>query len=333
MAQFKKYHSIENRFHTPFIDQMIAMGFDQDQFVVQEKVHGANLSFWCDGSSIKVAKRTGFIKAGEGFYNYQIVLKQYEDQIYQLFRLIKKNDPQTEMITLFGELFGGVYPHDDVERNRTAIVVQKGIYYTPDNNFYAFDIMVNQEYYLGVDRCNELFDQLNFFYAKTLFRGTLSDVLNYGNQFQTTLPEAFNLPPLEHNICEGVVIKPVEPRFLNGGSRVMIKDKNDRWSENQGKHRLPQDEISEMGHYLAEVILDYINQNRLNNVLSKLSMEEQQKFGILMQYFNHDILDSFLKDYKCDFDALERSEQKRVKKVMNQRASEIIQNYFKGIST
>lgn len=40
------------------------------KYVVQEKVHGANTSFLCDGNEVKFAKRTSILSEGENFYEY-----------------------------------------------------------------------------------------------------------------------------------------------------------------------------------------------------------------------------------------------------------------------
>jgi hypothetical protein len=71
---FRKYNSIENSFHKDFIDRIIDEGFHNKEFVVQEKAHGANLSFWTnDGNSFQAGKRTGILEEDENFYNFQDV--------------------------------------------------------------------------------------------------------------------------------------------------------------------------------------------------------------------------------------------------------------------
>ena len=78
---------------------------------------------------------------------------------------------------------------------------------------------------------NELFEAESFFYAKTLFRGTLAECLKHPNGFQSKIAEWLGLPAIEDNICEGIVIRPVTPMYLRNGSRVLIKSKNERFAE------------------------------------------------------------------------------------------------------
>ncbi|HYG38957.1 MAG TPA: hypothetical protein VD908_10070 [Cytophagales bacterium] len=75
--EFKKYNSIENLYQEDFIRSIIEQGFGELEYVVQEKVHGANLSFITDGQSILSAKRTELILDNEQFFNSKIVQDKY----------------------------------------------------------------------------------------------------------------------------------------------------------------------------------------------------------------------------------------------------------------
>lgn len=219
---FKKYNSIENTYRTKFLEQMKFHGFWEKEFVVQEKVHGANLSFITqNGVHFKTAKRSGLIYKGEDFFNYETVLEGILPKFKQLWNILKKNNPDVKQMSIFGEIFGGSYPHPEVEKHKGAIRVQKGIFYSPKNHFYAFDILINSESYLNVDLANFYFEKVGLLHAKTLYKGSIEECLNYQNDFNTLIPLKFNLPPIEPNITEGVVIKPMETLFLNGGSRVI----------------------------------------------------------------------------------------------------------------
>ena len=331
MIQFRKYNSIENSYREEFIDQLME-SFGEEEFVVQEKVHGANLSFWCDGQTIKCAKRTEFIKADDSFYRFNNVLKKYEKAIYKLFEIVKKERPELKVLTVFGELFGGGYPHPEIDRDKESVAIQKGIFYCPSSDFYAFDIMLNNESYLTVDQVNKLFEQCEFFYARTLFKGTLSEALKYENSFESKISAWLNLPSIEHNICEGVVIKPVIPHFLHNGSRVIIKNKNEKWEESKryNKLQLDQDKISETAEKLAEEVLNYVTANRLNNVISKIGEVTQKDFGRLVGMLSKDVLEDFDKDYHSELEALEKKEQKLIKKSLSNSAGKLVKEFFEN---
>ena len=62
MLEFKKYNSIENSFSREFMEKVVAEMPADLEYVVQEKVHGANTSFLCDGESVRFAKRTSLLE-------------------------------------------------------------------------------------------------------------------------------------------------------------------------------------------------------------------------------------------------------------------------------
>mmetsp|Transcript_13892 Transcript_13892/g.32393 ORF Transcript_13892/g.32393 Transcript_13892/m.32393 type:complete len:94 (-) Transcript_13892:153-434(-) len=68
--KFKKYTSIENSHRKKFVADCVSaieLGYCKDDFVVEEKAHGANFAFYYDGTELKTASRSGFLeKNGEG---------------------------------------------------------------------------------------------------------------------------------------------------------------------------------------------------------------------------------------------------------------------------
>lgn len=334
--EFKKYNSIENSYQSDFIKSIYDSGFGEKKYVVQEKVHGANLSFITNGKKTISAKRTELILENENFFNSKIVQEKYEPNIKSLFEYLS-NKRTLKTLTIFGEIFGGGYPHKKIPKNENAKLVQRGIYYSPDNDFYAFDILINNKEYLDVDTANKLFKKFNFVYAKTLFEGSLKDCLAYSNKFNSTIPKEFRLPELDVNTCEGVVIRPLKPIFFNNGSRVLIKNKNEDWSENNNyidkeilRNLVHEDEeLSEGAEKLCEEVYKYISKNRLSNVTSKIGeINPKKDFGKVLGMFCKDILLDFFKEYKSEYDALEKHESKAINKFVNKNANQLVIEYF-----
>lgn len=324
---FKKYHSIENTYRTEFLEKIKTHGFWEEEFIVQEKVHGSNLSFWTtDGENFHAAKRTSVIEEDEVFYNYALVLEEVLPKLKQIWLELHEKYPKMEQMTVFGEIIGGSYPHKSVERNKSAIRVQKGIFYSPNNVFFAFDILLDAENYIDIDEATVMFEKYGFLYAKTLFRGSLEVALEYPNVFESTVPELLGLPLLEKNICEGVVIKPMKSLFFNNGSRVILKNKNERWSENTkfNKSINQEDDISEKVLKLQEAIQAYVTENRLNNVLSKIGIVAKNDFGRVMGLFSADVIEDFMKDHHKIMEDLDKKETKLVTKSITKAMSELV---------
>lgn len=327
---FKTYNSIENAYQARVIDQIRLQGFGDEVFIVQEKVHGANFSFFTDGKEIKIAKRTAFIEKDEKFYNAHHILERYRTNVIDVFQQVKTIHPELETVVIYGEVFGGGYKHKEVEPVKEAIKVQKGIQYAPYNEFYGFDIKLNGITYLDTDVVNQIFEETGFFYAKVLFQGSLEDALRFPNVFDSKIPAWLGLPELENNMCEGTIIKTLKTRYFGNGARVILKNKNDKWVErskmvkkDRKETQKPAD-FSENAQNIWEEIQRYATANRLNNVVSKIGEFEPKMTGKIIGLFAQDILEDFEKDFPDAFNSIEKDEQKRINKKLNTLVIDLI---------
>lgn len=337
MINFKKYSSIENTFDKEFLDKVKSELAENVLYAVQEKVHGANFSLVTDGNTIFAGKRTGLIEANQKFYEHEELLERYTPKVIALFSSMKQKYSDVVSMTVYGEIFGGSYPHPEVKNNSQIICIQKGVYYCPNHEFYAFDLYLNtieSGRYLSVNEASEFFEQHAFLYAKTLFVGTLEECLQYPNEFPSLVSGWLGLPPLDDNVCEGVVIRPLEVMYLHNGARVLLKNKNSRFAEKKSvKKRQPklliETSYSETLNTMLELIEDYINENRMNNVTSKIGAVSVPKdTGKLIGLFSKDILDDFLKENSGNYASLEKSEQKILNKHINMMATDLIKKMF-----
>lgn len=99
------------------------------QFGMLLKSPWSKLLHYYNGNDTKFAKRSGIIKEGENFFNYETVLEEFRPKIINAFNYIKKkyetNETIINLVQFYGELFGGAYPHPDVPRNSQFNSVQK----------------------------------------------------------------------------------------------------------------------------------------------------------------------------------------------------------------
>jgi Rnl2 family RNA ligase len=337
MLKFKKYSSIENAITREYMERVYAEMPADLEWVVQEKVHGSNTSFLCDGIDVRFAKRTSVLADDEQFYDYQKLLEAYKPRVISLFKHVKEEYPSVETISVFGEMFGGRYNHDGVPAEKDTILIQKGVYYTPKHEFYGFDIYVfegDEGHYLSVDEVNNLFEAEGFFYAKTLFRGSLGECLKYPNAFQSKISHWLGLPEIEDNICEGVVIRPVKPQYLRSGSRVLIKSKNARFAEKKNvkkRNKVFAEPVpySDALKALLSEVEAYVTENRLNNVVSHIGQVSFPKdFGKVMGLFAKDILEDFLKEHGGEYSSLDKCEQKSLNRELNKLATDFVKAIF-----
>jgi len=334
--KFKRYNSIENTYQTKTINTIVEQGKSQGTWVVEEKVHGANFSIWFDGNEFRCAKKSGFIKEDENFFNYKYAFEKYKENVRNLFNHLKTKDNTIKTVVVFGELFGGNYPHEDVE-NGDHSSVQKGLFYSPLNDFYAFDIKIGytdiaEEFeFQNVDVCNELFEEFGFFYARPLFEGTLEECLNFNNLYITLIPKWLGLPEIENNNCEGNVIKPKEVKFFWTGSRIILKNKNEKFSEKKNNNRATIKkvvEISDEANLVLSNAITFVTENRLRNVISHVGEIGEKEFGKLMNLLNKDTFEDFLKEHKEEFIKLDKNESKIITKRIGQENANIIRDNF-----
>lgn len=330
---FKKYSSVENSFDEEYVRKVRWQMPADLKYAVQEKVHGANASFLCDGNDIRFAKRTALVEADEPFYGYADLVDLYRDRILALTKDVMGQYPGVIQVSIFGELFGGCYPHPDVPAIKDMVPVQKGIWYCPGHEFYGFDIYVIYEDegdFLSVEETDALFEKHGFFYAKTLFTGMLDECLTHPNAFVSHIPDWLGLPPIENNICEGIVIRPVVPMFLRNGSRVMIKSKNERFAEKKAR-KGPGPELNLSATYsdemkeLVAVLATYFTEPRLDNVISHIGeVQFPRDFGKLTGLYAKDVFEDYMKENMVAYNELERKEQKAINKELAKLAAAMI---------
>ena len=323
---FNKYRSIENSYREKFLYFIKTEGFGDLEYVVQEKAHGSNLSYiTTDGINFSSAKRGSLIDEGETFYNQEKILQQLKPKFSNIWNKLKQTYSSLEQLTIFGEVIGGSYPHPDVKADNKSLKVQRGVFYSPTNEFYAFDILINGDCYLDVDETNSLFEQENLLHAQTLFRGSLSDCLNYSNTFESTISSLLNLPEITPNICEGTIVRPVITSYLANDTRVILKNKNEKFSE---KNKVPKTKtevtLSDKVAHLKELILAYVTENRLDNVLSHMGEVTIKDMGKIIGLFSKDVVDDFSKDHEEEISEIDKNELKFLRKSIAEKVRQLI---------
>lgn len=319
MSLFRRYNDIENASNQRYMSSLINLGANIDLWVITEKVHGANFSFIvCSDGSIECAKRTSLLKTGNRFYNFQQILSDNRDSLLVLFSDVENwiQDKIVKMI-VYGEIFGGYYPHPDIPSTPGAIRVQREIHYCPNNRFYAFDIFVllenNSRFFVDFEPMHNMLTKHSIFCVDPLFVGSLEEALQISPEFQTQIPIKLGLPEIENNPAEGVVIKPFVEQ--PSSKRWMIKNKAERFTERSSKPKVYPKQSS-LPQYIVDIVSllnEYITDNRLKNVLSKtgteIYKENPKNRSKLIGMFAKDIFDDFRKDnpkVMTDFSQLER---------------------------
>jgi len=301
-VSFKSYDSFENYYSRDQV-AFIENHKSEELWVGTEKIHGTNFSFVCDGEDVTCAKRTSLLTQKDKFYNFQSITKPYISKVKELYQLVQKEIyPNLQVMRVFGELYGGHYP--GVESKCKAI--QTGVYYCNELAFEAFDIFVElsngDRFYCDYKQVTEFFKRVEIPYAEILIEGTLQELLekltadNAIDEFQSTIYLKHGLPKLEINSAEGYVIKQNITESNDGEfERHSIKVKSKKFKESEEikvvkkepkkKGTLSAEQEAERDEIVARAVA-YINKNRFDGIISKLTEDERTKKtvkGMLVQ--------------------------------------------------
>lgn len=325
----KPYSSINNSSNQEYMDKVKAL--DIKEWFVTEKIHGSNLSVIVNDNVILYALKEGDL-INDYFYNFEYTMKPLEEKYKELYQYLKSKYNITE-IRVVGEFAGGGYPHVDTEHliNTNYRLVQQEVYYAPFNFHYVFDILING-IYLDFNEVWELCLAFNLNFAKPLFRGTLDECLEYPNDTNSVIADEF-MPdfPINNNIREGNVIRPRYETRLPNGSRVIIKHKNDKFSEIKKDidpillQKINREYIDESVKLLVLEAAKYINKERLNNVLSKLNDKMKQNVTAVNGKFTADVVKDFEID-NVEYRNLGSKQQKYINGEVNKLCMEYLKN-------
>ncbi|WP_160714973.1 RNA ligase family protein [Chitinophaga solisilvae] len=280
------------------------------KWIVTEKIHGANFSFVYEQRKLLFAKRKAYLSWTDDFFGFQTVVNEMEDNILRLFEQLSSDMPAQRYI-IYGELFGGKYPHPEVTPVPYVQAIQTGVYYAPSIRFCAFDIAVEDtaggKQYLDYESALAYFERFGIFCAKALFSGKWNEALQVDIRINSLIPAQLRLPELDTNLIEGVVIKPLRHSgLISTDIRPIIKVKNPEFDEEQKFHEAEKWSFipkvtsrSEKLSFLVEEISGYITVNRLNSAISKtgrLDFSDEARLSAIKQEFLEDICVDFNED-------------------------------------
>jgi len=160
-----------------------------------------------DGQTVRIGKRKAWLADDEPFFGWQLLRSDLEAPV----RSIHSELGGAGIIRLFGELFGGGYPHPEVAPSPGASPVQTGIWYAPDVRFAAFDLLIEESPdSSGVFLSHRELEDLpgDLFVVPVLARGTKADLEKVPFRFASRVATSLGLPAIEANWAEGLVLKP-----------------------------------------------------------------------------------------------------------------------------
>ncbi|RUS17558.1 hypothetical protein BC937DRAFT_89812 [Endogone sp. FLAS-F59071] len=337
--KFIKYSSIEGN-KASIIKNIQKAEIANCDWIVCEKVHGANFSFITNGTEIVCSRRKGLLQPDERFYNFQAVREKYREAVIQCWEVVRGRGliEADASLTIYGELFGGIYRHPSIVNDNDSgnePPVQTEVQYCPHRDFLAFDILSEDVGYFDMDVMWSVLEEAGVPYIKPLMTGcTFEEALAFNPKFQTTVPALFGLPDIKCNFAEGVVIRPIKTLRVTR-IRVILKLKYGGFMEKKPKTaKKIQKEDNSMApvNVVLEQLKGFVNENRLVSVLSKEGELTEENKSEIMKL----LVDDAMEDYKKEedlwktFDDLTEREQITVTKMLRRAAMEVIREHLKA---
>ena len=342
-TNFHKYPSIENTYQEEFINRIRMNGYADIKYFITEKIHGSNTQIAYDlrTGEFTYGRRTAPLEDGEKCYNVQSCFDKIKDNVIELAEYLKPSVQaitKSELLTVivFGEVFGGSYPHKDVPKDNHASRVQKGVFYSNHNQWKAFDVAYTVA---GSDRLHFL-SGFDFFTAcgavgidtvpLLAVVNNLDEALAYANNGTSIVYKNYDLPELENNIMEGVVIKPWNADIWIGQHRLALKNKSEAYKEKSHEKKIDvQKEYSENVKKALEGISAYITENRVNNVISHEGEVTVKDIGKIIGLSAKDAVEDFKKESPV-WNLLEKAEEKIVTKAIQAQMAALVRKVILG---
>lgn len=335
--KFIKYGSIKRlteRAVNDTMDILTRKGLSSLDFMVTEKIHGANMAMYCNGTDFKVASREGFLREGIKFYNGRAVADRYKKAVFadsiENMGEARELGIEGEVVTIYvGELFGGS--------------IHKGTPYSQEQDFILFDYFIvlenteNNKNILKaeeascvvemedvlfcrvhdkVENLHKISKSLGCRLVEPLFIGPFDKAILIANNFpsQYVCDKTVKASGVETHgqeavdylcITEGIIIEPVNSVNF-GGNILQFKSKNAKFEEkyNTGyKEKVSAREkalnslTEDQTSFLYELD-QYITHPRYDSVVSKIGEVTVKDFPKVLKDYVADVLNDIREEYK-----------------------------------
>jgi Rnl2 family RNA ligase len=195
--------------HLPYPKLPAAGGASAPAWVALEKIHGANFVIGVSAAEERFGKRKEWLADGDAFFGWQLLRAELRAVARRVFDRL--GDPG-DVIYLYGELFGGAYPHPDVAAAPGVSAVQTGVWYAPALHWSPFDIRVvrgeGEDVFLSFTETADIARAEGLLTPPVVARGPRTEVERAPVRYPSRVAARLGLPDIAGNTAEGLVKKP-----------------------------------------------------------------------------------------------------------------------------
>ncbi|MFC9619424.1 RNA ligase family protein [Streptomyces sp. NPDC056930] len=212
------------------------------EWIAVEKVHGAHFAVVCDGTGVHPAKRRELLgdDALDGFFGVSRIWPVLSVAAARFASATRSAWGDAAVVTIYGELAGGCYPHPDVPAVAGVEPVQTGVWYAPGLHWLPFDASVEEaegKWWISDRALREAAAAAGLTCVPAVGYGALNRLQELPCAFPTRVPGLFGLPELADNLAEGYVLKPAgewqEAGPAGVGRRPVVKVKQKAFAEDE----------------------------------------------------------------------------------------------------
>ncbi|GAA3097246.1 RNA ligase family protein [Streptosporangium carneum] len=236
-------------------------------WVATEKVHGAQMVIAHDGRNLSVGKRKAWLRDDEPFFGWQLLRGNFAKAAQAALAR------GGSAVRVYGELYGGRYPHPEVPPTPGATPVQTGVWYSPDIRFALFDVLRHEDpddpgVFLPYADVASIAADAGLDVVPLLARGSRVELDALPRRFPTRVPRTLGLPDVPDNTAEGIVLRPDAP--LTPERRPIRKLKIEEFDEQRFDQSRPWNpHVILTPEELRQIALAMVNGPRLAGARSK----------------------------------------------------------------
>ncbi|MFJ4187369.1 RNA ligase family protein [Kitasatospora sp. NPDC089509] len=208
------------------------------EWTAAEKVHGAHFAVVCDGGAVRAAKRRDLLGDEEldAFFGVSRIWPQLSVAAGHLAAALRASRGEGAVVTVYGELAGGRYPHPGVPAEAGVDPVQTGVWYAPGLRWLPFDATVETtegRRWIADRELRAAAAAAGLTCVPLLGHGPLNTLQDLPAAFPSRVPALLGLPELPDNLAEGYVLKPAGEwhETGTGAARPVVKVKQKAFAE------------------------------------------------------------------------------------------------------
>ncbi|GAA3235355.1 hypothetical protein GCM10020216_057020 [Nonomuraea helvata] len=236
-------------------------------WIATEKIHGAQLVIAYDGRQLRIGKRKAWLRGEEAFFGWQLLRAELERAARTALSL------GGTVVRIYGELYGGHYPHADVEPMPGVSAVQTGVWYSPGLRFALFDVLRHDHLddaglFLPYTDVAAVAAAAGLDVVPILGRAPRHELDALPLRFPTRVPCLHGLPDIPGNFAEGIVMRP--DISATAEQRPIIKMKIEEFDEQRFDESRPWNQHTQLAlNDLRRLAQAMVNKPRLDSARSK----------------------------------------------------------------